>query len=91
MATDERRFPVSADVAAVPPRRDRGLELDLVHDDPASGTFGAFDPERMQEITDTFVPILFEQGAIDAEQIDPTELYTNEFLDSEISMSASGG
>ena len=86
MATDERRFPVSADVAAVPPRRDRGLELDLVHDDPASGTFGAFDPERMAEISETFVPILFEQGAIDAEQIDPTELYTNVFVDPDISM-----
>ncbi|SJM59065.1 hypothetical protein; putative signal peptide [Actinomycetales bacterium JB111] len=65
---------------------DTQLDLDLVHDDPASGTFGAFDPARMQEISETFVPILSAEGAIDLDELDPTEVYTNEFVDPDISM-----
>jgi hypothetical protein len=65
---------------------DTQLDLDLVHDDPASGAFGAFDPARMQEISETFVPILSADGAIDIDELDPEELYTNEFVDPDISM-----
>ncbi|WP_154792752.1 hypothetical protein [Occultella kanbiaonis] len=58
----------------------------IVTDDPASGVFGQFDPERMQAIVDTFVPLLEAQGLITVTDIDPTELYTNEFIDASISM-----
>ncbi|MGO1173252.1 MAG: hypothetical protein ACTMKU_02990 [Actinomycetaceae bacterium] len=64
------------------------LAEDLVHDDPASGTFGAFDPVRMQEIVDTYVSVLEAEGAIGFGSLDPTELYTNEFVDEGISMGA---
>ncbi|MGC5629633.1 hypothetical protein ACPYO6_15470 [Georgenia sp. Z1344] len=62
------------------------LAEDLVHDDPASGTFGAFDPERMQEIVDTYLPVLVDQGAVSFDTLDPAQLYTNEYLDDSISM-----
>ncbi|WP_163540883.1 hypothetical protein [Occultella kanbiaonis] len=58
----------------------------IVTDDPASGVFGQFDPERMQAIVDTFVPLLEAQGLITVTDIDPAELYTNEFIDASISM-----
>ncbi|GAB3283533.1 substrate-binding domain-containing protein [Microbacterium lacusdiani] len=65
------------------------LDLGLVEDDPASGVFGAFDPERMQTIVDDFVPFLVDAGSIsqaDADAIDVESLYTNDFLDTSISM-----
>ncbi|MEV7693107.1 hypothetical protein AB0N73_07215 [Microbacterium sp. NPDC089189] len=65
------------------------LELGIVENDPASGVFGAFDPARMQSILDDFVPILVESGSIgqaDADAIDVDDLYTNDFLDTSISM-----
>jgi hypothetical protein len=40
----------------------------------------------MQEISETFVPILSADGAIDIDELDPEELYTNEFVDPDISM-----
>jgi hypothetical protein len=61
-------------------------ELDLITDDPASGVFGQFDPARMQEIVDTFGPVLETGGAAGAADIDPTTLYTNEFIDDSISI-----
>lgn len=65
------------------------LELGIVQNDPASGVFGAFDPGRMQSILDDFVPFLVESGSIsqsDADAIDVDSLYTNDFLDTSISM-----
>ncbi|MBZ4487003.1 hypothetical protein LQ938_03740 [Microbacterium sp. cx-55] len=65
------------------------LELGIVEDDPATGVFGAFDPDRMQSILDDFVPFLVESGSIsssDADAIDVDSLYTNDFLDTSISM-----
>lgn len=57
----------------------------FVTDDPASGVFGQFDPARMQEIVDTFGPILQSQGTI-TDIPDPATLYTNDFIDPSISM-----
>lgn len=61
-------------------------ELDLITDDPASGVFGQLDPARMQEIVDTFGPVLEEAGTIKSADVDPTTLYTNEFIDDSISI-----
>ncbi|MCO1660392.1 ABC transporter substrate-binding protein [Pseudonocardia humida] len=61
------------------------VEGGFVKNDPASGVFGQFDPARMQTIVDTFGPILQQQGAIQANP-DPTELYTNDFIDPNIKM-----
>ncbi|MFJ6653089.1 hypothetical protein ACIQLJ_09885 [Microbacterium sp. NPDC091313] len=64
-------------------------ELGIVENDPASGTFGAFDPDRMESIVKDFTPFLVESGSIsqaDADKVDPASLYTNEFLDTSISM-----
>jgi hypothetical protein len=61
------------------------VEGGFVKNDPASGVFGQFDPARMQTIVDTFGPILQQQGAIQAVP-DPTELYTNDFIDPNIKM-----
>ena len=65
------------------------LALEIVQNDEASGVFGQFDPERMQSILDDFVPFLVESGSIsaaDAEEISIEDLYTNEFIDTSISM-----
>jgi len=60
-------------------------EQNLVENDPASGVFGRFDPERWQRIVDTFGPILQAQGTI-TEIPAPESLYTNEFIDDGIRM-----
>jgi hypothetical protein len=60
-------------------------EQGLVTNDPASGVFGQFDPARMQQIVDTFGPILRSQGTI-TEIPAPGSLYTNEFIDPNIQM-----
>ena len=57
-------------------------EQGLVTNDPASGVFGQFDPARMQQIVDTFGPILRSQGTNTVP--DPAHLYTNEFIDQSI-------
>ncbi|UFU07045.1 hypothetical protein [Ruania halotolerans] len=63
------------------------LDEGIVTDDPASGVFGQLDPDRMAEIVDTFAPLLEAQGTItDAGAVDPEALYTNEFIDTSISM-----
>ncbi|MDN4175007.1 hypothetical protein QWY28_18735 [Nocardioides sp. SOB77] len=64
--------------------------LDIVTDDPASGVFGKLDPERMQQIVDTFVPILVEAGTLKNDDVDPESLYTNEFIDESISLGSGG-
>lgn len=58
----------------------------IVTDDPASGVFGQLDPARMEEIVGTFGPLLEAQGTIPSGDIDPAELYTNDFIDTSISM-----
>lgn len=62
------------------------LSEGIVTDDPASGVFGMLDPDRMTEIVDTFGPILVEAGQINDAEIDPTALYTNDFIDESISI-----
>lgn len=65
------------------------IDLGIVQNDPASGVFGQFDPERMQSILDDFAPFLIESGSLsqaDADAIDAESLYTNEFIDTSISM-----
>lgn len=63
----------------------------IVFDDPASGVFGQFDPERMPEIVAAFVPVLRAAGSLPADaEISVERLYTNEFIDPSISMAAWG-
>jgi hypothetical protein len=64
-------------------------EQGIVTDDPASGVFGQFDPDRMQSILDDFTPFLVQAGSIsqsDADAVTADSLYTNEFIDDSISM-----
>jgi hypothetical protein len=61
------------------------VEGGFVMDDPASGVFGQFDPARVQQIVETFGPILQQQGAIPAIP-DPAALYTNDFIDPSVKM-----
>ncbi|MFT4228726.1 MAG: hypothetical protein QM602_00385 [Microbacterium sp.] len=63
-------------------------ELGIVIDDEASGVFGQFDPDRVASIVTDFTPFLVTAGNISqeaADAIDPTSLYTNEFIDTSIS------
>ncbi|GMA31034.1 hypothetical protein [Litorihabitans aurantiacus] len=62
------------------------LALDIVRDDEASGVFGQLDPDRMAQVVTDFGEILLEAGTIADADIDPTSLYTNEFIDTSISM-----
>lgn len=64
-------------------------ELGLVANDEASGVFGQFDPDRMASIVKDFTPFLVTAGSITqaaASAIDPSALYTNEFIDTSIKM-----
>lgn len=64
-------------------------KLGLVANDKASGVFGQFDPTRMASIVKDFTPFLVTAGSITqaaASAIDPSELYTNEFIDTSIKM-----
>ncbi len=64
-------------------------ELGLVANDEASGVFGQFDPDRMASIVKDFTPFLVTAGSITqaaALAIDPSALYTNEFIDTSIKM-----
>lgn len=62
------------------------IDLGIVTNDPASGVFGQFDPDRVAEIVDTFGTMLVDAGTIPSADIDPEALYTNEFIDTSISM-----
>ena len=64
-------------------------KLGLVANDKASGVFGQFDPDRMSSIVSDFAPILVSAGSVTqdaASAIDPSELYTNQFIDTSIKM-----
>jgi hypothetical protein len=61
------------------------VDQGFVKNDPASGVFGQFDPDRMQEIVSTFGPILQSQGTITSVP-DAASLYTNDFIDPSIKM-----
>lgn len=64
-------------------------KLGLVTNDKASGVFGQFDPARMSSIVKDFTPFLVTAGSISqaaATAIDPSTLYTNEFIDTSIKM-----
>lgn len=63
--------------------------LGLVVNDEASGVFGQFDPERMKKIVTDFTPFLVDAGSIApdaAAAIDPSSLYTNDFIDTSIAI-----
>lgn len=62
------------------------IDLGIVTNDEASGVFGQFDPARMEQIVADFGQILVDAGSIPSADIDPTTLYTNEFIDTSISM-----
>jgi len=64
-------------------------KLGIVANDEASGVFGQFDPARMSAIVKDFTPFLVTAGSISqdaASAIDPSDLYTNEFIDTSIKM-----
>jgi len=64
-------------------------KLGLVANDKASGVFGQFDPARMASIVKDFTPFLVTAGSISqaaASAIDPSALYTNQFIDTSIKM-----
>ncbi|PWJ53990.1 hypothetical protein SAMN06264364_10972 [Quadrisphaera granulorum] len=64
-------------------------KLGIVVNDPASGVFGQFDPDRMSAIVKDFTPFLVSSGSMTqdaASKIDPSALYTNEFIDPSIKM-----
>ncbi|MGB4780139.1 hypothetical protein [Microbacterium sp.] len=64
-------------------------ELGIVVNDEASGVFGQFDPDRVASIVSDFTPFLVTAGSITedaAAAIDPEALYTNEFIDTSITM-----
>ncbi len=68
---------------------DQQKKLGLVVNDKASGVFGQFDPARMAAIVKDFTPFLVTSGSITqaaASAIDPSALYTNEFIDTSIKM-----
>jgi len=59
----------------------------FVKNDPSSGVFGRFDPARMQETMARFVPILTAAGTLSGPVPTATSMYTNEFIDKNITMS----
>ncbi|MBN9175792.1 MAG: hypothetical protein J0I43_00260 [Microbacterium sp.] len=64
-------------------------KLGLVVNDEASGVFGQFDPKRVASIVSDFTPFLVTAGSITqaaATAIDPSSLYTNQFIDTSIKM-----
>lgn len=64
-------------------------DLGIVVNDEKSGVFGQLDAERMTSIVDDFSPFLVSAGSISADAaaaIDPSDLYTNEFIDTSISV-----
>ncbi|NEE04456.1 hypothetical protein [Phytoactinopolyspora halotolerans] len=63
---------------------DAMLEHGIVANDPETGVLGAFDLERVQQIIDTFAPIL-DTADIKPDLV-PEDLVTNEFLDESISL-----
>ncbi|GMA32684.1 hypothetical protein [Litorihabitans aurantiacus] len=63
------------------------LREGIVTDDPASGVFGQIDGERIAATVETFTGLLTQTGALDeGVVVDPESLYTNQFIDTSISM-----
>jgi hypothetical protein len=60
------------------------LEHGVVANDPETGVYGAFDMDRVEEIIETFEPIL-DTANIKAD-LTPEDLVTNEFLDTTITL-----
>jgi hypothetical protein len=59
----------------------------IIANDPATGSLGGFDDKRVQEILDTFEPILKQGGATIKPGLRPADLVTNEFIDKSIKQS----
>jgi hypothetical protein len=62
-------------------------KYDIIANDPATGSLGGFDPKRVQQIIDTFEPILKQGGAAIKPGLKPEDLATNEFIDKAIKQS----
>ncbi|PFG34409.1 hypothetical protein [Sanguibacter antarcticus] len=62
---------------------DEMLDLGVIQTD-TSGIFGGMDEDRIQGVIDLFGPILEESGTELQEDIVPSDLFTNEFLDTSI-------
>lgn len=60
-------------------------KLHLVTNDPKSGVFGKFDPDRVKKTVDTFAPIMKAAGTL-KDDVDPSSLYTNQFIDDSIKL-----
>lgn len=60
-------------------------DLGIVQTD-TSGIFGGMDEARIQEVMDTFTPILEASGTDVADDLVPSDLFTNEFLDTSITL-----
>lgn len=63
------------------------LDGKFVTNDPASGVFGKFDPKRMTETVDRFVPLLTAAGTLTGTPPTAESLYTNQFIDDSIKLS----
>jgi hypothetical protein len=59
----------------------------IIANDPATGSLGGFDEKRVQEILDTFEPILKQGGASIKPGLKPADLVTNEFISKSIKQS----
>ncbi|GAB3423935.1 substrate-binding domain-containing protein [Flindersiella endophytica] len=62
-------------------------KYEIIANDPATGSLGGFDEKRVQEIIDTFEPILKQGGAEIKSGLTPADLATNEFVDKSIKQS----
>ena len=60
-------------------------DLKIVQTD-TSGIFGGMDADRIQTVMDTFTPILEASGTEVADDLTPEDLFTNEFLDTSITL-----
>lgn len=59
----------------------------IIANDPATGSLGGFDEKRVQQIIDTFEPILKQGGAEIKSGLTPADLATNEFIDKSVKQS----
>ena len=65
-------------------------KLGIVADD-ATGPIGGMDPNRVQQVIDTFIPIITESGGtVKPGRLISSDLATDQFLDPSIKLGASG-
>jgi hypothetical protein len=59
----------------------------FVKNDPASGVFGKFDPQRVADTVTRFVPLLQAAGTLTGTPPAPETLYTNQFISDSVKLS----